>query len=581
MKDQSDITGENSELRNNAEAIALKGKAEFEKALEEISPEKARLLLHELHVHQIELQMQNDELRKTQGELEASRARYFDLYDLAPVGYCNLNRDGILLEANLTAANLLGVTRNTMVNRPFSNFVAREYQDVYYHFRKLFVKREIAPAGVSSPNDTVELRMTRQDAKPFWARLEVKAAKNADGSIGYRVLLSDISERIGIEAENLRLERENQQHRRLESLGTLAAGIAHDFNNLLTGIFGNIELAQREVSNDPAADYLATAMTALTRSRALTGQLLTFAKGGAPVQKLDHLFPFVQESALFALSGSNVRCKFDIAEGLWPCSFDVNQIGRVIDNLVRNAQQSMPDGGEVALSARNVALKENEKANLPAGNYVQISVSDSGTGIPPELLPRIFDPFFTTKANSHGLGLATCYSILKRHGGHIEAESNPAGGAVFHVYLSAVKEVIVISNPPEEDLKPGAGGIVVVMDDDDTIRKISVPILKSLGYEAVTLKDGQAAVDFYQTAFKGGQKISAMIFDLTIPGGMGGKDAVAQIRKFDPNIPVFVCSGYAEDPAMANPGAYGFTASMPKPFRVADLALLLTKYCPT
>jgi two-component system, cell cycle sensor histidine kinase and response regulator CckA len=567
-----------AELRKQAEHLASKKKVDFEKAFDALTPEKSRLLLHELQVHQIELQMQNDELRNIHNQLEISRAQYIDLYDVAPIGYCTLNQDGMLTEANLTAAQLLGVNKNSLINSPVTNFVAKEYQDVYYHFRKQFIRREMNPPAPPTMNDTVELKMKRENAKPFLARLEVRPALIGDKEIHYRLLISDITERKRIEADNLRLEQENQQHQRLESLGTLAAGIAHDFNNLLSGIFGNIELASVAKTNEQRVDYLDTAITAITRARALTGQLLTFAKGGVPVQKIGYLFPFARESAHFALSGSNIACEFDIAENLWPCSFDTNQIGQVIENLIYNAQQAMSEGGEIILSARNVSLRENEIANLPAGNYVRISIRDSGNGIPAELLPRIFDPFFTTKSDGRGLGLATCYSILKRHGGHIAVESDYGNGATFHIYLSAIKDVFV-DKPEAETQHSGTSGSIIFMDDDETVRDIAAPILKMLGHEAVLLTNGQEAVDYYRSAVDSGREITALIFDLTIPGVMGGKEAAALIRKFDTAIPIFVCSGYADDPAIANPTAFGFTASMVKPFRIADISALLNKYC--
>jgi two-component system cell cycle sensor histidine kinase/response regulator CckA len=578
MKDPAEFFVKKNELRRLAETAALKHRADFEKAFNALAPEKAMLLLHELQVHQIELQMQNDELHKIQDELEVSRARYFDLYDQAPVGYCSLNTDGIIVEANFTAASLLGVARNTLMQRPLSDFVTKEYQDSYYHFRRKFNKKEIDLLSVLEKNESVELRMTRQPSTPFWARLEVRSVNGENGKKNYRVLINDISDRIRTDEENSNIERENQRSQRLESLSSLAAGIAHDFNNLLTGVFGNIELAQAEIGSSRGVEYLQAAMIALSKTRTLTGQLLTFAKGGAPIQKTGHLFPFVQESVLFALSGSKVVCKFNIESNLWPCSFDLNQIAQVMENIISNAVQAMPHGGEIELTAQNVSLNEILHGDLGAGNYVRISVKDSGGGIPAELLPRIFDPFFTTKPKNHGLGLATCYSIMKRHGGYIEAESEYGKGSAFHLYLPAVMEVVVISNG-ESVLQSGKGGTIVVMDDDAAIRRLAGPILKSLGYDAVICKDGQEAVDFFRTATQGNQKITALIFDLTIPGGMGGKDAVRQIRLIDANIPVFVCSGYADDPAMANPAAFGFTASIPKPFRMADISQLLRKYC--
>ncbi len=362
---------------------------------------------------------------------------------------------------------------------------------------------------------------------------------------------------------------------KLESLGVLAGGIAHDFNNLLSGIFGCIDLAMAASAEPEVLRFLAKALGAVDRSRALTLQLLTFAKGGAPIKKVDRLDPFLRETAHFALSGARTTCRFRIPTDLWCCEFDRNQIGQVIDNIVINAKQAMVDGGEIELSAENVTLVEDGPRVRPApGDYVRISIADRGAGMAPEILPRIFDPFFSTKRQGHGLGLATAYSIVDRHGGHIEVDSTVGQGSTFHLYLPALPGAAPgrgTSAPPPA----GRLGTVIVMDDEEIVRYAVGRVLESLGYSVITTQSGSEAIAALQRERSAARRVDAMILDLTVPGGMGGREALTEIRIIDPALPVFVASGYADDPVMASPAAYGFTDSICKPFSRAELVRLL------
>jgi PAS domain S-box-containing protein len=368
-----------------------------------------------------------------------------------------------------------------------------------------------------------------------------------------------------------------QNAQKLESLAVLAGGIAHDFNNLLGGIYGYIDMAGESSKDELVTRYLSKALATIDRARDLTRQLLTFAKGGAPIQKVEKLFPFIQETAQFALSGSNVSCLCDVPQDLWSSNFDRNQIGQVIDNLTINAQQAMPVGGVLKLTARNIVLFDKEHPMLAKGKYVKLSLKDSGIGIPRELLARIFDPFFTTKSKGHGLGLATCYSIISRHNGCIDVDSEPGKGSVFHVYLPASEETAISIGQKSANQYKGSGTFLV-MDDEEAIRDTIGHMLRSIGYSVVCKNNGQDAIDFLVTETKANHPLSGMIFDLTIPGGMGGKEAIAEIRKINTDIPVFVASGYAEGPFMKNPADYGFTASISKPFRRIELIEMLQKH---
>jgi PAS domain S-box-containing protein len=378
--------------------------------------------------------------------------------------------------------------------------------------------------------------------------------------------------------EKKKLEVVLQNTARPESLGILAGGIAHDFNNLLTGVFGYIDLANQESKDNQVSYYLSNAIGAIGRARGLTRQLLTFAKGGAPVKKVSPLFPFLQETAQFALSGAVVSSHFDVPAHLWSSEFDRNQISQVIDNIIINAQQAMPMGGIIEVIARNVSLGMKDHATLEKGDYVRISIKDCGIGIPKEIQHRVFDPFFTTKTEGHGLGLATCYSIIKRHGGCIDVDSEPGEGSTFHIYLPAVAAGTDLIGEKKNRVICKGNGVILVMDDEEVIRKTMGAMLKTLGYTAIMKKEGKEAVEFYQDELDAGRTIDGIFLDLTVPGGMGGKESVLHIRAIDPYVPVFVASGYAEDPVMANPGKHGFTASIYKPFTINELSEILEKH---
>jgi PAS domain S-box-containing protein len=376
-----------------------------------------------------------------------------------------------------------------------------------------------------------------------------------------------------------RTEQALLQSQKLESIGTLAGGIAHDFNNLLGMIFGSVELAIEGTKESTTKAYLGNALKAFERIRGLTQQLLTFSKGGAPVRKVEALFPFMQEAARFALSGSNVLCRFEIADDLWLCEFDRNQLGQVVDNIVINAQQAMPAGGEITVTAANVLLDDRSASPLPGGKYVRVEFRDRGVGMPRDVLSRIFDPFYSTKPKGHGLGLATCYSIVTRHGGRMEAESEPGQGSTFRIFLPATEKLPEAGVVPEAPSRAGTStGKILVMDDEELMRESLKDMLRLLGYEAVCVRSGAEAINAFRAEREGGRDLVAMIFDLTIPGGIGGVEAIQEVRRIDRTIPVIVASGYADDPVMSNPQAFGFSASLSKPFRKSDLGETLRRY---
>ncbi len=376
-----------------------------------------------------------------------------------------------------------------------------------------------------------------------------------------------------------RAEMELLKTEKLSSLAILAGGIAHDFNNLLAGIYGNLDMA-RSVSRSPQVnEFLDATIKTMGRARTLTQQLLTFAKGGTPVRSVARLDEFLRETAKFAFSGSRTSWTLAIEEGLWASNFDQDQMSQVIDNILINAQQAMPLGGRVEIAAANVTLEKNEDPALASGRYVRISIRDSGVGIATEHLSRIFDPFFTTKQQGSGLGLTTSFSIVQQHGGAIRAESELEKGSTFHVYLPACELDAEPGPMPEPEAAHGQGRILV-MDDEEILRDTIGAVLENHGYQVVAAADGAEALRFFENGLARGEGFDAVILDLTVPGGIGGKDVIGELRKRNRNMPIFVSSGYANDPILARPREFGFTASLVKPFKSQSLLALLARHLP-
>jgi PAS domain S-box-containing protein len=410
----------------------------------------------------------------------------------------------------------------------------------------------------------------RKDGSAFPAHVVNSVLKDNNGNVtGFVGVSVDLTEK-------KKMEEEMQKMQRLESLGVLAGGIAHDFNNILTGIMGNISYVKLLFDpEDEIYKTLGEADEACFRAKALTQQLLTFAKGGAPVKKTINIGALVKEVAAFALHGSNVRGDFSMAENLWRVEADPGQISQVIQNLVINAQQAMPKGGTIHIQATNENINSHAAHGgipLAQGNYIKIIVADEGIGIPEDLLPKIFDPYFTTKQKGSGLGLATVYSILRRHGGYITVKSRLGVGTSFEVYLPAT------TRPSEEPALPvptaqlfrGAGRILV-MDDEEVVRQVLGKILRRLGYEVDFALTGQEAIEKYERALAAKMPYDIVIMDLTIPGGAGGREVIEILRKKDPQIRAIVASGYSIDPILSEYKKHGFRGAVNKPFRVNEL----------
>jgi PAS domain S-box-containing protein len=379
--------------------------------------------------------------------------------------------------------------------------------------------------------------------------------------------------------DSKRMEEELVKAQKLESLGVLAGGIAHDFNNLLTAILGNISLAKAQSQGqDNILRRLGEAEKASLRAKDLTHQLLTFSKGGAPVKKTSSIPDLFKDSVWFALSGSNVRCDLSIPGDLWPVEVDEGQISQVVQNLIINADQAMPQGGIIKVYAQNISVGPEHKLgpSLIGKRYVRLSVEDQGVGIPEENIAKVFDPYFTTKQKGSGLGLASSYSILKNHGGFVTVDSELGSGSVFHVYLPAASVTTPVQKPsPNGPIK--GKGLVLVMDDEEILRNFVAELLKYLGYEVRLASDGLETIELYGQAIEAGRPFDCVLMDLTIPGAMGGKEAIQRLLEIDPNVTAIVSSGYSDDPVMANYQHHGFRGVVAKPYDAVQLSEVLQK----
>ncbi|MEQ8172784.1 MAG: PAS domain S-box protein [Candidatus Eremiobacterota bacterium] len=420
-----------------------------------------------------------------------------------------------------------------------------------------------------SVNISSQARLVSRDGTKRLISDSGSSVRDKDGNIiGVVLVFRDITEQRKLEEELLKASK-------IESLGTLAGGIAHDFNNILTAIMGNISLGKMYVEpDDELYEILSEAEKASLRAKNLTRQLLTFSKGGSPIKMSASISELVIDTTNFALSGSKIKPEFFIADDLWPVEIDTAQISQVINNLVINAKEAMVNGGKIEIKMEN--LQDPSNLPLKEGKYLKITIKDYGTGISKENISRIFDPYFSTKPFGTGLGLASVFSIIKKHDGLITADSDYGKGTVFYIYLPALD---VSSSAParpqhksfKEDMR------ILVMDDEDIVLKTTGMILKRLGYKTDFAKDGTELIDIYKREKDKGTPFDLLIMDLTIPGGMGGKEAIEKLKEIDRDVKAIVSSGYSNDPIMADFKTYGFMGVVVKPYKISELSDILNK----
>ncbi|SDB59666.1 PAS domain S-box-containing protein [Desulfonatronum thiosulfatophilum] len=377
-----------------------------------------------------------------------------------------------------------------------------------------------------------------------------------------------------------RMENDLLRVQKLESLGLMAGGLAHDFNNILTAIATHINLARNHLQpvDSEAAQRLEKAEKACLRAGDLTRQFLTFAKGGAPIKRNTDLSVLLHSTVQFVLAGTQVQAKFDPPPNLWAVNIDRGQISQVINNLVLNAVQAMPGGGSIDILAANVEIAAGQVQPLPQGRYVSLTFTDHGTGIRGDQISRVFDPYFTTKEMGNGLGLSTAFSIIKKHDGHIQVRSDYGQGAEFQIYLPAESSTVVIERTSPKEKPFGRNqGRILLMDDERIIRESVQELLELQGFTVTGAANGQEAVNLYEQAMRDACPYDVVILDLTVPGGMGGREAIAVLLEMDPRVKAVVSSGYSNDPVMARYRDHGFLDVVAKPYPLNELITVIHK----
>jgi len=482
-------------------------------------------------------------------------------------GVITVDPDGLVLFINRAAADLTQWEGSESVGHPVSEVCV--LQNAKTGVRTTLPVREVLEAGINAELPPNTVMRGRSDRIRMVEGRVVPIANISSKRVGAVLVLRDVTER-------QRMEEKLQNAAKMESVGILAGGIAHDFNNILTAIMSNLSLLQLDMGDMPEQGPLVDeAVRATKRAADLTLQLLTFAKGGDPVRTAVQLPEIVKEAATFAHRGSGVRSEFQMPDDLWAANVDKAQISQVIQNLVINATQAMPEGGTLRIEASNAHVPPGSHGVLAEGDYVCIAVADTGAGIAPEHLNRIFDPYFTTKLQGHGLGLATVFSIIKRHQGHIEVGSVVGKGTVFTFWLPAAP----LSEPPAGTAKPFAaslsGGRILFMDDEVPILTMAERLMRRMGLEFESVSDGAEAIKRYKSASEAGRPFDLVVMDLTIPGGMGGREAIAILRQYDPKVRAIVSSGYSSDLAMADFRKHGFMGMVAKPYDISELASVI------
>jgi len=494
---------------------------------------------------------------RAQEVLRESEERFRLMYEESPVPYQSLDDNGCITEVNPRWLDILGYERSEVIGRRFAEFISPIE-------RPALATEFVAFKEDGTCHGTV-WHLLREDGSTIVASFEGRIAHHADGSFKQtHCVFQDITDAQRLQDEMLKTQK-------LESLGILAGGIAHDFNNALLVIMGNLQMARLFPSEDEMhGRQLRNSENACKQAQELTGQLLTFARGGAPIKTTASITSLVRDTASFAVSGSNVKCTFALGADVSPVDVDQGQISQVINNLVINADQAMPAGGTLRVTVDNTELNGPSGVSLPPGRYVRITVADEGVGIAPDVLERIFDPYFTTKSTGSGLGLASSFSIIRNHDGHIGVESTPGVGTTFTIHLPCSTKSVSAEEQYEEPIVPGEGRILV-MDDEEAVRDFARMLLGEIGYKVEVAREGQEAIACYEQAMEEGQPFAAVVLDLTIRGGAGGKATIEQLLRIDPNVRAVVCSGYSADPVMANYRDYGFRAVVVKPYGVAEL----------
>jgi two-component system cell cycle sensor histidine kinase/response regulator CckA len=547
------------ELANNFNIMSVALKEGYTKLEEDVA--KRKKAEEALRSTNAELEQEIVQRRSAEEALKESERRFRETLEGANLIALQLDLEGRIIFVNDYFAHLTNWNLDDIAGHNwFDLFVPEDARDAMLQLHHQNTLGKIVGENVSEI-------MAKHGSRLLIAWTN-SGMMDADGNvIGLTSLGMDITERQQIEEQILK-------NQKLEAVGTLAGGIAHDFNNLLQGIFGFIAMAKlNSDKHGKAHDFLDQAEASLSIATNLTNQLLTFAKGGKPVKKILSIETVIKNAVRLGLSGSRSVHSILFDDHLWHVEADAGQIGQVIQNIVINADDAMPQGGTITLSARNVM---HTMPNSPETKFVEIIIEDTGGGITEDHLKKIFDPYFTTKQTGTGLGLATAYSIIKNHGGMIEVESAPGKGAKFKIYLPAATSGEIPEESAAQTAESRVKGNILVMDDEEVVLQVSCEMLKALGHDIELAKDGEEAIAKYQAAMNNGKTIDMVILDLTIRGGMGGAETNKRLHEIDPHVKTIISSGYSDDTTIAHYKELGFQGYLKKPYRLADLKDMLT-----
>ncbi|KAB2889670.1 MAG: PAS domain S-box protein [Desulfobulbaceae bacterium] len=505
------------------------------------------------------------ERRQAELALQAGEAQLRLIIEQSPMAIIILDREFQVKSWNRTAETVFGYAREEIVGQSATRIIPEEVRpglaDLW---------QRLYDSGKTIHNRNENLTSDGRTILCDWCNTPLV---DGEGKVaGVLCFVENITEREKTEQELLKIKK-------LESTGVLAGGIAHDFNNILTAILGNISLSLHDGNlAEKTRSLLQSAEKASIRARALTQQLLTFARGGEPVRESMPLAEVIRDSANFVLHGSAVTCSYTIPDDLWPVHADKGQISQVVQNIVLNARHAMPDGGVVDIACVNLPAGGGEHPLLdPAERYIRLSIADSGIGMPPEVLERIFDPYYSTKQEGSGLGLAITLSVINKHGGHIVVTSEPGRGTVFTIFLPAAGDAAApVSARDEKTARLEPAGILI-MDDDEPVLGILRSMLEAAGHRVHVSHDGRECVEVFRSLVKSGQPVDLAIVDLTVRGGVGGRETVALLHEMEPGLPVIVSSGYSNDPVMASYREFGFCGAVSKPYEYEDLLLAVNR----
>jgi two-component system cell cycle sensor histidine kinase/response regulator CckA len=519
-------------------------------------PLNAGLLNVRLSVAERRIRSLNERLQ-ARADLQQTLRKMTEILEKTSDGFFAVDRDWKFTFVNPQAERLLERRREDLIGKDVWMEFPQFKRDVFERNYRRAMSEQVA----------IEFEGSDVDGQVWFELLAYPSGG------GVSVFLRDVTERKRTEVERLTTSK-------LESLGTLAGGIAHDLNNILTVISGNLGLAQIETPADCTAllAFLAKAGQAAQHAAQLSNQLLTFSKGGAPLKKVVSIRDLVAHSVEFSLHGSNLYAELNIADELLRSAVDSIQIEQVINALMINAREAMPDGGRVRVSACNIDINGDEGIPLQPGRYVKVEIADNGRGVDQRSIAKIFDPYFTTKPSASGLGLSISYSIIKKHGGVLQLESTSPHGASFAFYLPGTDAEPAVADPVVSNRTFNfTNQRVLVMDDEEGIRDITSELLGTLGYKVTAVPDGAEALKTYEQAMRRGENFLAVILDATIRGGMGGLATIERLRALDPSVTAIICSGYSDEAALARFLAYGFQAALPKPFTRDELADVLQR----